>query len=246
MRTAGNTILVTGGATGIGLALAHAFGEAGNQVIICGRREEKLHEAKAQLPQIETRTCDISSPENRQELCTWTLSHFPNLNILVNNAGIQNRIDVKDNPLALLEGTGEIAINLDAPIQLSALFIAHLMSKQEAAIINITSGLAFAPLALMPVYCATKAALHSFSLSLRHQLSESSVRVYEVVPPIVDTELDRGARGDSEQQRRGIKPEEVAAATLLGLAGDEAEIVIGMANNIRSDPVGMFKRMNAR
>lgn len=245
MRIAGNTILVTGGATGIGLALARAFVEAGNQVIICGRRKEKLQEAKTQIPQIETKTCDVSSPEERQEVFTWMLSHFPNLNILVNNAGIQNRIDVKDNPLALLEGTDEIAINLEAPIELSALFISHLMSKKEAAIINITSGLAFAPLALIPVYCATKAALHSFTLSLRHQLSQTSVRVYEVVPPIVDTELDRGARGGRDQQHRGIKPEEVAAATLVGLASDEPEIVIGMANNIRLDPLGMFKRMNA-
>ncbi|MCX5801235.1 MAG: SDR family NAD(P)-dependent oxidoreductase [Candidatus Eisenbacteria bacterium] len=119
------------------------------------------------------------------------------------------------------------------------------LEQSEAAIINITSGLAFAPLALMPVYCATKAALHSFSLSLRHQLFETSVRVYEVAPPIVDTKLDKGARGGREQQDRGIKPEVVATATLAGLASDEVEIVIGMANNLRSDPVGMFKRMNA-
>lgn len=245
MRIAGNTILVTGGATGIGLALAHAFVEAGNHVIICGRRKEKLQEAKEQIPQVEARSCDVSSPQDRQELFAWTLSHFPDFNVLVNNAGIQNRIDVRNNPLALLGATGEIAVNLEAPIELSALFIPHLMSKQEAAIINITSGLAFAPLALMPVYCATKAALHSFSLSLRHQLSETSVRVYEVAPPIVDTELDKGARGGREQQNRGIKPEAVATATLAGLASDEVEIVIGMANSIRSDPAGMFTRMNA-
>jgi len=245
MRMRGNTILITGGATGIGLALARAFTEVGSQVVICGRRDEKLQEAKAEIPRIETMKCDVSNPHDRQELFAWTTSRFPNLNVLINNAGIQYRYDIKNDPLSVLGETGEIAINMEAPIQLSALFISHLMRQKEAAIINVTSGLAFAPLAMMPVYCATKAALHSFSLSLRHQLSETSVRVYEIAPPMVDTELDRGEREGRDERYRGIKPEEVATASLAGLARDEAEIVIGMANNIKSDPMGMFERMNA-
>jgi len=244
MKTTGNTVLITGGSTGIGFSLAQAFSETGNNVIICGRREAKLQEAKAKIPKLETTICDVSNPRSRQALFDWTTSNFRDLNILVNNAGIQRQIDFNKGTLDLLDGENEITVNIEAPIQLSALFIPHLLKKQESAIVNVTSGLAFTPLAIVPVYCATKAALHSFTLSLRHQLSDTSIKVFEVAPPIVDTELDKGAREERQQDDRGIAPEEVAKETLQGLRDDQFEIVIGIANNLRQHPEEMFEVIN--
>jgi uncharacterized oxidoreductase len=248
VKISGNTVLITGGATGIGLALAEAFFRKGNEVIICGRRKNKLLEAQKKLPKLHIKVCDISKDRNRKALFDWATSNFTNLNILVNNAGIQREIDLTQVIADLESGEDEIGVNLEAPIYLSALFIPHLIKQKESAIVNISSGLAFVPIAAMPVYCATKAAIHSFSLSLRHQLDVTKVKVYEVVPPIVDTELDKGARGQRGQDNRGIKPEEVAAATIKGVENDDFEIVIGMAQNLRmgarTNPEQAFKQIN--
>lgn len=200
MKVKGNTILITGGATGIGFSLAEAFVNAGNEVIICGRRENKLKEAKDKLPQIHTKRCDLSKGEERKLLYDWVISNFKNINMLVNNAGIQRMIDLKKGTQDLLDGEDEIEVNLKAYIHLSAYFIPLFLKRKEAAIVNISSGLAFIPIAIMPVYCATKAAVHSFSLSLRHQLKNTPIKVFEIIPPTVDTELDRGAR---EEKRAG-------------------------------------------
>ena len=139
-------------------------------------------------------------------------------------------------------------INFSAPVHLSALFIPHLLKQEEAAIVNVSSGLGFVPLTIMPVYCATKAALHSFSLSLRRQLRQTNVRVFEIIPPTVDTELDRGARGQRRQAYRGIPPTEVAEAALAGLAKNEFEIAVGQAQGLRSgtrkEAEQIFQRMN--
>jgi len=248
VKVSGNTVLITGGATGIGLALAEAFSKKGNEVIICGRRKNKLLEAQKKLPKLYIKVCDISKERNRKALLDWATSNFANLNILVNNAGIQRQIDLTKGIADLENGEDEIQVNLEAPIYLSALFIPLLIKQKKSAIINISSGLAFVPIAAMPVYFATKAAIHSFSLSLRHQLGVKRVKVYEVVPPIVDTELDKGARGQRGQEYRGIKPEEVAAATIKGIENDDYEIVIGMAQNLRmgarTDPEQAFKQIN--
>jgi uncharacterized oxidoreductase len=141
-----------------------------------------------------------------------------------------------------------VDINLTAPIHLSAYFIPDLLKQKDSAIINISSGLAFVPLAVMPVYCATKAAIHSFSVSIRHQLRDTSIKVFEVIPPIVDTELDKGTRDERGQEDKGIPPAEVAKATLKALEKDEYEIVIGMAQNLRmgsrNDPEKIFQGIN--
>ena len=248
MKISGNTVLITGGATGIGLALAEAFSKKGNEVIICGRRKNKLIAAQKRLPKIHVRVCDISKDKNRKALFDWATANFKKLNILVNNAGIQREIDLTKGIADLESGEDEIRVNLEAPVYLSTLFIPHLTQQKESAIIDISSGLAFIPIASMPVYCATKAAIHSFNLSLRYQLAGTRVKVYEVVPPIVDTELDKGARGRRGQANRGIKPEEVAAATMKGIENDDSEIVIGMAQNLkmgsRTDPEKAFKQIN--
>jgi uncharacterized oxidoreductase len=248
MKTAGNIILITGGATGIGFSLAEVFVKAGNEVIICGRRENKLKEAKNKLPQIHTKVCDLSQEKERESLYKWVNSHFKNLNILINNAGIQRMVNFRKGTRDLLNSEDEIEINLTAPINLSAYFIPLLLKQKEAAIINISSGLCFVPIAAMPVYCATKSAIHSFSLSLRHQLRDTSIKVFEIIPPIVDTELDRGARGERGQEDRGIPPFKVAQATLKALENNEYEIAIGMAENLRmgarKNPDQTFQNIN--
>jgi uncharacterized oxidoreductase len=248
MKISGNTILITGGATGIGFALADAFLEAGNEVIICGRRQEKLDEAKRRLPKVKAIQCDISDAKERSALFEWTVKNFPHLNILVNNAGIQRQIDFRKGTKRLSAGEDEIETNLRAPVHLAALFIPHLMKQQEAAIVNISSGLAFIPLAAVPVYCATKAAIHSFSLSLRQQLKETSIKVFEIIPPIVDTELHKGEGERKGQKDRGIKPREVALATLRALEADDCELAVGRAESLRTgartDPDGLFRMMN--
>jgi uncharacterized oxidoreductase len=248
MKTAGNTILITGGATGIGFALADAFSEAGNEVTICGRRQHKLDEAKRRLPKVHAIRCDVRDAKERSALFDWTTRNFPNLNIVVNNAGIQRQIDFRKGAKDLLAGEDEIETNLRAPVHLSALFIPHLMKQKEAAIVNISSGLAFIPLTAVPVYCATKAAIHSFSLSLRHQLRETSIKVFEIIPPIVDTELHKGARERRGQQDRGLKPEEIALATLHALGADDYEVAVGRSESLRmgarSDPEWLFQMMN--
>ena len=249
VKTTGNTILITGGTTGIGLALAGAFLKAGNEVVICGRREHRLLEAKSKLPKVHIKACSVADAEDRQASFDWTTANFRNLNILVNNAGIQRQIDFRKGTEDLLNGENEIETNLQAPVHLSALFIPHLMKQAEAAIVNVSSGLGFIPLAAVPVYCATKAALHSFSLSLRYQLKDTSIKVFEIVPPTVDTELDKGARDERGQEDKGIQPEAVAAAAVQALGKDEFEIAVGQAQFLRmgarNEPERIFQMINA-
>jgi uncharacterized oxidoreductase len=226
MKTKDNSILITGGATGIGFELAKAFVAEGNDVTICGRRENKLKEARSKIPSLHTVTCDISKAEERVYLYD-----LKDVNVLINNAGILRMIDLK-NDLTSLHGESEIETNLVAPIQLSTTFIPRLLKHKESAIINVTSGLAFVPMAAMPIYCATKAAMHSFSLSLRHQLRDTSTKVFEVMPPIVDTEIHGDTRNTLKS--RSIPPSDVAKATLEALQMNEYEIVVGTAQGLRA------------
>ena len=192
MEFKANTVLITGGASVIGFALAERFIQAGSSVIICGRREDKLKEAQSKYPQLHIRVCNVANPAERRALFTWVTESYPGLNMLINNAGIQQRIQLQQKPAWETLGE-EVAINLEAPIHLSALFIPHLLQQERSAIINVTSGLAFVPKANVPVYCATKAALHSLTLSLRHQLAGTPIAVIEIIPPAVDTDL--GGKG---------------------------------------------------
>ena len=185
----GNTILITGGASGIGLAFAERFLQKGNEVIIAGRREEKLNEVKEKFPEIHTRVCDVSDENDRISLFEWVTSEFPGVNVLVNNAGIQQRVNLQNVNRDWEYYRNELAINIDGPIHLSMLFIPHLKKQTDAAIINVTSGLAVMTGVWVPVYSATKAAMHSFTISLRHQLEASNIKVIEVLPPAVNTDL---------------------------------------------------------
>jgi uncharacterized oxidoreductase len=243
MRTSNNTVLITGGASGIGLALARRFVTAGSTVIVCGRREAKLREAKDSEGRLQTLVADVSTSAGRAALVESALRDFPALNVLVNNAGIQRRIRLADQePWDVTRE--ELAINLDAPIHLTRLLLPHLMSKPDAAIINISSGLAFAPLARTPVYSATKAALHSFTLSLRHQLKDTPVKVIEIAPPAVDTDL-----GGPGLHTFGVDVDEFADAAFARLAGEELEIGYGFGENARTASRAeldqLFSRINA-
>jgi uncharacterized oxidoreductase len=193
MLLTNQTILVTGGASGIGLALAKRFHARGNTVIICGRDVEKLNAAKSQMPGLITLRADVSKADERTKLFSTVTRDFPALSVLVNNAGIQNQppslLEPQDWPAYALE----LAINLEAPVHLCMLALPHLANKPGATIINVTSGLAYVPIARMPVYCATKAALHSFTQSLRHQAKPANVTVIELAPPAVNTDL--GGKG---------------------------------------------------
>jgi uncharacterized oxidoreductase len=244
MKVTGNTILITGGASGIGLALTERFVTRGNTVIICGRRPDKLAEAAAKVPGIHTRECDVGSPDERAELAEWVTKEFPDLNVLVNNAGIQRRVDLAsfDEPWEMT--SSEIAINLEAPVHLCTLLYPHLVTKGNAAIVNVTSGLSFAPLANVPVYSATKAALHSFTLSLRWQLRESSVEVVEIIPPAVDTDLQAPGL-----HTFGVNVDEFADAIFKELEEGKTEIAYGTAEMSRASSREqldqIFERMNS-
>jgi uncharacterized oxidoreductase len=233
MKITNNTILITGGATGIGLELAKEFIANGNTVIICGRREEKLNEAKRLLPQVIIKQCDIADIEQRRALYQFCVTEHHEINILINNAGIQREIDFRKGEQNYLQGDNEVFINLDACFHLTALFTPYFMNRNEAAIINVTSGLGIVPLIITPIYSATKAGLHSFSVSLRKQLAETSIKVFEIIPPIVDTDLDRGARDKRGQTDKGIKPEQVAKESIDAIAKDKFEIPVGIVKVLR-------------
>jgi uncharacterized oxidoreductase len=233
MQITKNTILITGGSTGIGFAIAETFTKAGNEVLICGRRESKLFEAKRKIPQLHTRVCDIAKKSEREELYRWATSEFSHINMLFNNAGIQKEIDFLTGAPGLYDDESEIETNLTANIHLSALFIPHFLQQQkECAIVNITSGLAFIPLKIVPVYCATKAGLHSFSISLRSQLAKTNVHVFEIAPPIVKTELHREAQA-RKQSQRGISASTVAEAAFKAIKNNHYETIVGEAKVLK-------------
>ena len=237
-----NTVLITGGASGIGFALAERFIQEGSTVIICGRREDKLKEAQSKYPQLHIRACNVADPAERTALFEWATGKYPGLNMLINNAGIQQRIQLQQQPAweTLRE---EVAINLEAPIHLSTLFIPHLLKQERPAILNITSGLAFVPLANAPVYSATKAALRSFTLSLRHQLTGSPISIIEIIPPVVDTDL--GGKG---LHTFGVPLNEFTNAIVEQLKMGSVEATYGFSvessRATREQLDAIFKRMN--
>lgn len=243
MKLTENIILITGGATGIGFALAQQLSSRGNRVIVCGRSEVALVKAKAQVPALITRQCDLADTESRRSLVAWLNTTHPGLNVVINNAGVQSRRNFKDGQ-GLEDIDQEIAINLTAPIQLIVEMLPALKRQPHSVIVNVSSGLAFAPMADVPVYCATKAGIHSFTLSLRHQLKPTSVRVVEVVPPIVDTGLGGDTRSGGTTNAQMMPPEEFATEALTQLERDLDEVLVGMSVNTRRLGEALFARMN--
>lgn len=189
MNISNNKILITGGATGIGFALAERFIQEGNTVLICGRRESSLQEAKSKLASLVTRVCDLSTETGRETLYKWVAEEHPDLNVLVNNAGIQQWMNISD-PDFFERAKEEISTNIEAPVHLTYLFQ---NLKSLNTIMNVTSGLSFVPLTKTPVYSGTKAFFHSFTLSLRHLMKPRNIEVIEIIPPALNTDL--GGKG---------------------------------------------------
>jgi uncharacterized oxidoreductase len=185
MNLSNNKILITGGATGIGLGLTQRFIEENNTVIICGRRESVLNEVKAKFPTVITKVADLSNEAERKALYEWIAENHPDLNVLINNAGIQKWVSVTDADFYESAKT-ELATNIEAPLHLTSLF---LQLKSLTTVMNVTSGLAFSPFAKIPVYSATKAFFRSFTLSLRHILKTKNIEVIEIIPPALNTDL---------------------------------------------------------
>jgi uncharacterized oxidoreductase len=243
MNASGNTILITGGSTGIGLALAARFLQQGNEVIICGRRLETLDEARRQYPQLQVYQCDLSQEYARLDLFARVTNDFPKLNVLLNNAGMwaPTRLDRAES---WPQAQQQLQTNLAATIHLTQLFAQHLSLQSAPVVFVTTSGLAHVPRAAAPVYCATKAALHSYALTLRHLLTPQGIEVIEICPPHVDTDL--GGRGIN---KAGIPVDTFADAVIDELRNGTLEITYGYstraANATRQERDELFSTLNA-
>jgi uncharacterized oxidoreductase len=189
MQMTGNTILITGGSSGIGRALAEAFHKLGNQVIVAGRRKALLDSVAEQNPGMKSAVLDVRDSAKLNAFTAQVAENFPSLNVLINNAGIMRPENLNKTPADISDTEAIIETNLLAPIRLTAALLPLLKKQSRSTIINVSSGLAFLPLAMTPTYCATKAAIHSYSQSLRYQLKDTAVEVLELVPPYVATEL---------------------------------------------------------
>jgi uncharacterized oxidoreductase len=187
MNIAGNTILITGGGSGIGRGLAEAFHKLGNQVIIAGRRKQLLDETIAANPGMKSAVLDIDNADAIRASAARLSKDYPALNTVIHNAGIMRPENLKEGQLADAEAI--IATNLLGPIRLTAALLPVLLAQPKAAVMTVSSGLAFVPMTMTPTYCATKAAIHSYTQSLRYQLANTSVQVLELIPPYVQTQL---------------------------------------------------------
>jgi uncharacterized oxidoreductase len=248
MNMSHNTVLITGGSSGIGLAMAEAFLKAGNIVAVCGRREDRLQAVRDRHPNLLTRVCDISVGRSRLDLADWAASALPGLNVLINNAGIQRDIDFTQGLGDFLSGESEIRVDLEAPILLSGLLIPLLKANKPSTIVNVSSGLGFVPAACMPVYCAAKAGMHAWSMALRRQLAPTGIKVVEVAPPAIDTNLNPEGRAARGGFKAGLGPEEFVASVMEQLKADIPEIgygaTAGFLHASRADLDQAFERMN--
>lgn len=217
MKTSGNVVLITGGGSGVGLALAKKFQQAGNRVIITGRNKEKLIRVKERFPEIHIEVANIAREADIRRLS----ENHSDVNILINNAGVQYNYSLLKEPDAGRLIREEFDINLIGPVLLIQYFLPVLQRKNEAAIVNVTSGLAFVPKESAPVYCAGKAGLHIFSKSLRYQLKSSSIKLFEIIPPLVDTAMTEG-RGKGK-----ISPDQLADEFWRNFKKDNYEVLVG-------------------
>lgn len=223
-----NKILITGATAGIGRALTEKFIALGNEVIAVGRNQRKLDELEQLSTSVIPFRCDITNQNDLDKLSVFVEQQHPNLNMLINNAGIQYNYHFIEEPQPLAKINNEVNANFLAPLKLITLLLPVLNTNSNAAIVNISSGLGLVPKMSAPVYCGTKAGLHIFTKSLRYQLDK--IKVFEVVPPLVDTDMTAG-RGKGK-----ISPEQLVDEFIRGFAKDKFEINIGK--------VKLLKRMN--
>jgi uncharacterized oxidoreductase len=213
--------------------MAKEFLKLNNKVIITGRNEQKLQEVKGKLDGVVVLKSDVSNPDDIQKLYKQVAKEFPDLNILINNAGIMSNINLQDHKLSADDLTKELETNLKGPILMNDAFLPLLKGKKNAAIVTVSSGLAFVPLPIAPVYCATKAAIHSYSLSLRAQLRNTTIKVFELAPPATQTEL---LANFSEVDMKGttLMPVQAMVADFLkGFSKDKYEICPGQSSQLK-------------
>jgi uncharacterized oxidoreductase len=233
MKLDGNTILITGGGSGIGLELARQLIGRGNTVLITGRDTAKLERAATAIPGLHTMPSDVRRAEDIEALHARVMKDFASLNILINNAGVVRPRNFNVEGPALDDLSVEIDVNLTGPIKLTRRFLPQLKSKPNAAVVNIGSSLAFVPLPIMPVYCATKAAIHSFSLSLRVQLQPSGVKVFELMPPTTQTDLMNVFDPGDLKGVQIMAVDDLVKEALKGIERDRYEIRPGQSNQLR-------------
>jgi uncharacterized oxidoreductase len=247
MELNNNTILITGGTSGLGLEFATQLIALGNTVIITGRNQAKLDETKLKLPQIHTFKSDVSDPEAIMNLYNQVVNQFPALNILVNNAGEMRKIDLHDRSLDLNNITREIEINLSGPVRMVQQFLPHLQTKNNAAIMNVTSGIAFVPFPLAPIYGATKSGLQSYTRSLRVQLKKDNIKVFELVAPGAKTPLNDKFADDVDAKML-MEPGKLISAAMKGMKKDKYQIFPGIASLLallsRLAPSFIFNQMS--
>jgi uncharacterized oxidoreductase len=249
VKLTGNTVLITGGSSGIGFELASQLIKLENKVIVTGRNQELLAATGQSLPGVHTIQSDVSDPMAIAELYRQVTADFDDLNVLINNAGVMRNIDLQNCGSDLVDITREIDINLSGSIRMITQFLPHLKNQPSAAIVNVSSGLAFVPFTISPVYSATKAALHSFTQTLRIQLKNTNVKVFELAPPGTDTALFTGVFAGNENST--IKPMDVKVLVkhaLSGIERDRFEIRPGVSNALklmsRIAPEFMLKQLS--
>lgn len=228
MKTTDNTVLITGGSSGIGLALAKSFIELKNKVIVTGRHLSKLEAIKNEIPEIFILQCELTDPNSLNKLVVYIEQNHSNLNILINNAAVQYNYNFIDRENIINKIDYEISANLNAPIKLTTLLLPTLLKNNESAIVNVSSGLAISPKKSASVYCATKAAIHSFTKTLRYQLNKTSVKVFEIIPPLTQTPMTEG-RGRSKK----MTPEHLASKFIKSFKADKFESYIGKSELLR-------------
>jgi uncharacterized oxidoreductase len=246
MNSTGNTILITGGGSGIGRALAEAFHALGNKVVVSGRRQSVLDDATRANPGMASLLLDVGDSGLIRSFAARLLAAHPAVNVVVHNAGVMQPEKVLDANPAVAEAT--IATNLLGPIRLTAALLPHLAKQRNAAIMTVTSGLAFLPLAGFPTYCATKAALHSYTESLRYQLRDTPVQVLELAPPCVQTELT-GAHQASDPHAMPLKEFIAESMRILTQSPAAGEVLVERVKPLRfaarGDYVTQFRNFNA-
>lgn len=246
MELANKTILITGGTSGIGLELAKQLHRRGNTVIVTGRDQEKLDETKQLVPGVHTIKSDVSDPAAIAILFEMVLTQFPALDTLINNAGIMRNLNLNLHR-DLNDVTREIEINLSGPVRMIQQFLPHLKTRNGALIVNVSSGLAFIPMSISPVYCATKAAIHSYTQSLRAQLKGTNVTVIELAPPGVETPLFRGEFAEEMKGQKGMDVKVLVDRAIAGIEAGKLEIRPGLANVLkmmsRLAPQFMFNQL---
>jgi uncharacterized oxidoreductase len=233
MKVSENTILITGGTSGIGLELARQFLALGNTVIVTGRDPSKFARVQRDLPQIHTIQSDVSDPEAIAPLCARITSEFPALNILINNAGIMRKINLQDRGTGLEDLSLEIETNLTGLVRMVRRFLPHLRKQPNSAIVNVSSGLAFVPFPISPIYSATKAGVHSFTQSLRVQLKNTNVKVFELAPPATQTPLQDAFEAPDIKGSPMMDVKKLVEAAIAGLRKDRLEIRPGISNVLK-------------